>query len=220
MKIIIIEDDVIIREELNLLLKNALYETVIITDFTNVTEQVVKEEPDLVLLDINLPSQSGLTICTEIRKVLDTPIIFVTSNNTSMDELNCMMLGGDDYVTKPYNPPILLARIAVILKRTKKVKDETIIHYKGAILDLESYTISRSKGQVELTKNEFKILSYLFKNSGKVIPRLDLIEYLWDNEVFIDDNTLSVNITRIRNKLEQIGLENFIETKRGVGYKV
>lgn len=226
MKILLIEDDVNIRKELQILLENALYETKIIENFTYIVEQILEENPDLILLDVNLPNNSGLVICTELRKVSDIPIIFVTSNNTSMDELNCMMLGGDDYVTKPYNAPVLLARIAALIKRTKKAniqnrkQEENKIVYKEITLNVETYTVKYREREIELTKNEFKILHYLFRHTKVIVSRLDIVEFLWDNEVFIDDNTLSVNITRIRNKLEQIGVTDLIETKRGLGYKI
>lgn len=221
-KIMIIEDEASIRMELKMILENALYDTILVENFTEVTQQIINSNPDVVLLDVNLPNKSGMEICADLRKVSDIPVIFVTSKNTSMDELNCITLGGDDYISKPYNPPILLARIASLLKRVKKSTDnnENIFTYKGVTLDLLSALVKYKDKEVELSKNELKIVYYLFNNKDKIIPRIDIVEYLWDNEVFIDDNTLSVNITRIRNKLQTIGLERFIETKRGLGYRI
>ncbi len=221
-KIIVVEDDLNIRIELNALLQNALYDVVVIENFENVEKQIIDSNGDIVLLDVNLPGKSGLEICRNIRNNSDIPIIFVTSNNTSMDELNCITMGGDDYVSKPYNVPVLLARIASILKRTKKGKDnnDTRLVYKEIVLDILAGTIKYKNEEVEMSKNELKILFYLFKHNGEIVKRADLIEYLWDNQIFIDDNTLSVNMTRIRGKLEKIGVKNFIETKRGLGYKI
>ena len=220
--ILIIEDELNIRKELKMFLENAEYQVNVIDDFHHVVHQIQTKKPDLVLLDINLPNESGLSICSDLRKTSDIPIIFVTSKNTSIDELNCIMLGGDDYIAKPYNAPILLARIAAVLKRTKHIekKEDEKITYKGLTLDVLAGTIYFENMEIELTKNELKILYYLFAHRNMLVPRVDIIEYLWDNQVFIDDNTLSVNITRIRNKLKQIGIEDFIETKRGLGYKV
>lgn len=218
-KIAIVEDEHMILNELKTILENALYEVIVIDKFDNVAEQILNQNLDIVLLDINLPNKNGLEICMDIRKASNIPIIFVTSKNTSMDELNCITLGGDDYISKPYNPPILLARISSILKRTKKNSDNTITH-KGVVLDVLNATIKYNNKSVELSKTEVKILYYLFLNKNKIVDRISLIEYLWDNQSFIDDNTLSVNITRIRNKLSDIGVNDFIETKRGLGYKI
>ncbi|MCQ4637973.1 response regulator transcription factor [Anaerovorax odorimutans] len=221
-KIMIVEDDETIRTELQLMLKNALYESVAATEFTDLPEQIKKESPDLVLLDINLPDQSGLSVCRKLRQFSDVPVIFVTSKNTSMDELECITSGGDDYVSKPYQAPILLARIAAVLKRTGKKNEQevTAITYKDVTLDLLACTVSYEGKESELSKNEFRILTYLFSHTGQVVSRMDLIEYLWDNQVFIDDNTLSVNMTRLRGKLADIGVADLIETKRGLGYKL
>ena len=220
-KIMIIEDEANIRVELKTILENALYNVVLIDKFENVVNQILGENPDIILLDVNLPNKSGLDICMDLRKTSDIPIIFVTSKNTSMDELNCITLDGDDYISKPYNPPILLARISSILKRTKKItENKNVLTHKGVTLDVLNATVKYNDDYIELSKTEMKILYYLFLNKDKIVDRISLVEYLWDNQSFIDDNTLSVNITRIRNKLSEIGVENFIETKRGLGYKI
>lgn len=220
-KIIIVEDDKEIREELAILLKNGGYDVFCITDFENVEKQVLEKECHLILLDVNLPVRSGYEICSKIRAKSKVPIIFVTSRNNSMDELNGIMLGGDDYIEKPYNVPILLARIKNLLSRTYSEENkESKIEYKGIVLNVLKSTVSYNGKEIELTKTEIKTLYYLFKNTDMIISRADIINYLWDNEVYADDNSLSVIITRIREKLKDIGVENLIETKRGQGYKI
>ena len=191
-------------------------------DFANAASAALAASPDLILLDIKLPGASGFDICTEVRAVSDVPILFLTSQTSAADELNGMLKGGDDYITKPFHPPILLARIAAVLKRTKKAgaRELNKLEYKGVVLDIARGSIGYQGSHCELTKNEFKILHYLFQNTGRIIPRIELIEYLWDNQVFIDDNALSVNMTRLRGKLEHLGVQNFVETKRGMGYRL
>lgn len=222
-RILIIEDDPDIRAELKLLLENALYQVDLIEDFTQITLQTVKCDPDLILLDIQLPGTNGLALCQEIRQKLDTPIIFVTSFNQAMDELNGMMMGGDDYVTKPYHAPILLARIAAVLKRTGRKlpkEDPYVFVWKDCSLNLLEGTLSHNGRSAVLTKNELRICYNLFSRAGQIISREELIDDLWENQIFIDDNTLSVNITRIRGKFKEIGVENMIETRRGQGYRI
>ncbi len=222
MRIVLIEDEPAIRQELTLLLQNALYEVTALRDFANAASAALAASPDLILLDIKLPGASGFDICTEVRTVSDVPILFLTSQTSAADELNGMLKGGDDYITKPFHPPILLARIAAVLKRTKKAgaRELNKLEYKGVVLDIARGSIGYQGSHCELTKNEFKILHYLFQNTGRIIPRIELIEYLWDNQVFIDDNALSVNMTRLRGKLEHLGVQNFVETKRGMGYRL
>ena len=221
MKILILEDEISVREEIKQLLENALYQVEMITDFQNVKENILRISADLILMDVNLPEQSGFEICRQIRTVSDIPIIFVTSRTDSIDELNGMLGGGDDYITKPFNPPLLLAHIAAVLKRTgkKSTKKMKIIH-KNVELDVACGCVKYHGNQMDLTKNELKILTYLFQHKDEIVPRLELVEYLWDSQVFIDDNTLSVNVTRLRHKLEKIGIYNMIETKHGMGYRV
>lgn len=221
-KIMIVEDDAEIRFELKTLLEHSFYEVQAIDEFSEVEQKIMDASPDLVLLDVNLPNESGIRICSKLRTVSDVPIIFVTSQNTSMDELNCIMMGGDDFIAKPYNAPILLARIAAVLKRTSKVNQEknNLLVHKHLTLDIIAGQMEADGKRQDLSKTELKILYYLIEHKGEIVPRLELVEYLWDNQVYIDDNTLSVNMTRIRNKLEEIGIVNYIETKRGLGYKV
>lgn len=221
MHILIAEDEPAIRQELKLLLENALYQVTALENFGDVTAEVLAAAPDLVLLDLNLPGESGFDICTGIRSASEVPIIFVTSRTDSMDELTGLMKGGDDYITKPFQAPVLLAHIAAVLKRTARGGTGlSKLTHKEAELDIARGCISYRGQAVELTKNELKIMHDLFLNKGKIVSRADLIEYLWDNQVFIDDNTLSVNITRIRTKLEQAGIHDFIGTKRGLGYYI
>ena len=220
-KIIIVEDDKEIREELKILLENSGHQVKLVTDFENVPQKIIDEQAHLVLLDINLPNKSGYEICSTIRTKSNIPIIFVTSRNNSMDELKGIMLGGDDYIEKPYNVPILLARIQNLLNRTyQKENKESIIEYKGIVLDILKSTIKYQEKEIELTKTELKTLYFLLQHKDIIVPRADIINYLWDNEVYADDNSLSVIITRIREKIKELGIDNFIETKRGQGYKL
>lgn len=216
-KILIIEDQQKIRTELGELLKRYGYEVAAVEQFENVLEEIKKAEAHLILLDINLPVYDGYYICKEVRQEMDTPIIIVTSRDSDMDELMSMNLGADDFITKPYNTQILLARISALLKRTYTGYQE--------VMQLSNFKINFSKGilihegqEVELTKNEMKILACLTKEKGCIVSREELMSYLWDSEWFVDDNTLTVNINRLRKKFESIGVENVIQTKRGQGY--
>lgn len=218
-KIIIIEDDEIIREELKNFLSKYGYEIVAPTSFDNVVQFILNENANLVLLDINLPIFDGYYICREVRKKSDIPIIIVTSRDSDVDELMSMNLGADDFVTKPYNTQILLARIAALLKRSGlNTATSNILTYKDFQLNLSNATITYNEKEIELTKNEVKILSYLINHKGEIVSRELLMEYLWSTEYFVDDSTLTVNITRLRKKLAEIGIENVIETRRGLGY--
>ena len=219
-KILIIEDDPLIRNELKTLLQSNGYEAAAPEDFSDVIDRIKAEQPHLILLDIKLPGTSGFSLCTEIRTFSEVPIIFVTSCNTDMDELNSIMLGGDAFITKPYNTAILLAKIASLLKKAYPAQQREQIVYGDAVLHLESSSLDYNGRSVELTKNELKILYYLFRNGGKICSRGDMIEYFWDNQLYVDDNALSVNINRIREKLAGIGLTDFIKTKHRQGYTI
>jgi len=218
--IVIVEDDKSISRELNILLKNALYQVTMIENFELAVTKIKKAAPDLVLLDINLPDGSGLDICKDLRQSSNVPIIFITGNDTIMDELTCLQQGGDDFITKPYQPSVLLARIQTVLKRTANPYETYRLNHRDVILDIAAAVIESGNQKENLTKNELKILHCLFINAGNFVSRNDLTDYLWDNQIFIDDNTLSVNMTRIRTKLAQIGIIDFIEMKRGLGYKL
>ena len=219
-KILIVEDEKLIQEELETLLSNAGFTAVCVTDFENTLTQIKAEMPDLILLDINLPGQNGYSLCASIRQFSDVPILFITGRNTTMDELQALTLGGDDFISKPYNIPILLARINALLKRGQAAKQPAYLEYNGFTLNPIAGTLAADGREIELTKTELKIMYYFFEHPGEIVPRLDLVEYLWDNEIHIDDNTLSVNIMRIREKLRTLGRGELIQTKRGMGYKI
>lgn len=217
-RIMIIEDDQGIQAQLKNLLAGNGYEVAAVADFSKTIEELKVFAPHLVLLDIKLPEKSGFELCSQIRVFSDMPIVFVTSSNTDMDELNSIMLGGDAFITKPYNTAILLAKIAALLRRVYAFKQAEVFRWNGAVLYLESSRIEYRGQKAELTKNELKILFYLFKNAGKICSRNDIVDFLWDNRLYIDDNALSVNMTRIREKLAAIGLKDFIKTKHRQGY--
>ena len=217
MKILIVEDDLKIREELKILLEREGYQVEVLSSFLNTVEDIRCRDYDLLLLDINLPDKNGFTICKEIKKDKQTPIIFVTSRNTEEDELYSILSGGDDFVTKPYNKYILLEKIRRALKLNDPTRyKELVVH--DVILDLHLSKIKYHDQEVELTRNEFRILYYLFLNVGQVLSKEKLIEYLWNDAYYLDETILLVNINRLRKKLEDIGLKDFVKTKRGVGY--
>lgn len=218
MNILIIEDDEIIRNELSTYLKKNGYEVDTITDFENVLSKINYNITKLILLDINFPYLDGYHLCREIRKISNIPIIIVTSRNNDIDELMSINLGADDFITKPYNMAILLARIESVLKRTYTNQSSENLSYNGLTLDTAKGLIIYNDKTENLTKNELKILFYFIKNRGKIIRREELMEYLWSTELFVDDNTLSVNVTRVRKKIESVGMKNPIETRRGLGY--
>ncbi len=207
-KILIVEDDEKLRSELEIFLKNNGYEVSSLKSFNNTINEILEINPNVVLLDINLPGADGEYICKEIRKQSNMGIIMVTSRESELDELISINYGADHYITKPYNIQILLAKIASLLRRkdSNAIKDK--IDAKDFILNLSNSTIERSGKTIELTKNEYKILKYLIENRGKIVSREDIMECLWESESFIDDNTLSVNITRLRNKLEELDLKS------------
>lgn len=217
--ILIIEDDEAICRELQMLLQKQGYEAICWNMQEDIRELVKTHDPHIILLDINLPQMDGFTVCSQLRSFSKVPIIFVTSRNTDMDELCSMQMGGDDFITKPYNTSILLARIAALLKRSYEWKDQNLTHH-GVLLDVAMSRVEYQNNTRELTKNEVKILHYMFQHKGEIIPREDLIDYLWDNKLFIDDNALSVNATRIRNKLRELGVEDFIVTRHRQGYQI
>ena len=217
MTIIIVEDTQKLREELSIYLEKNGFKTIQIIDFTNVKEQIINaKEKDLILLDINLPNLDGEYLLNDLRNEIDTPIIIVTSKNTEIDELLCIEYGADDFITKPFSPRILLARITRLLERNTKAQKE--ITYKDMTINITKSQIERNNKKIELSKNELKILIYLLNNQGTIVTRDDIISYLWDNNEYIDDNTLTVNINRVRTKLEKLNQKNVIITKRGQGY--
>ena len=218
-RILIVEDDEKLRNELEIFLNKNGYQASSLKKFDNTINEILEADSDLVLLDINLPFADGEYICKEIRKVSQIPIIMVTSRDNEIDELLSMNYGADHYVTKPFNIQILLAKISSILRRANIVEtNQNKIDCKQFILNLSKSTIEKDGKILELTKNELKILHFLVEKRGQIVSREEIMSYLWDSESFIDDNTLTVNMTRLRNKLEELDLKELIETKRGQGY--
>lgn len=216
MNILIVEDEQKLRDELKKFLENNGYKVDTIIDFNDVYNYIINHNFDLILMDINLPNINGEKLTKDIRKVVNTPIIIVTSRNTDIDELLSLNYGADDFITKPYNPQILLARIERILMR--KENTSTLVKYKNLNVDVYKSIMFNDTKTIDLSGNEIKILTYLLKNQGKIVSRDDIMSYLWDNNDFVDDNTLTVNINRLRNKLDDMGYIDMIVTKRGQGY--
>lgn len=218
-KILLVEDDEVIRQQVKKMLEQWGYEVVLVEDFMEVLSLFVKEEPHLVLMDIGLPLFNGYHWCQEIRKVSKVPIMFLSSRDQAMDIVMAINMGGDDFVTKPFDQNVLLAKIQGLLRRSYEFgKDQNLLEYMGVILNLKAMDLVYQGEVVSLTKNEFQILQVLFERSGNIVSREDLMKELWNSDFFIDDNTLSVNVARLRKKLEAVGLKDFIETKKGVGY--
>ncbi len=218
--ILIVEDDFIIRTELKKLLESNNYKVELFTLFLEDIKKVIDEStPSLVLLDINLPNKDGFAICKEIRKVSKVPIIFVTSSEKEEDELKSILLGGDDFVTKPYNKTILLEKIKRALEKNNPVNYKELC-YNNVVLDLHLSLIRYDDKEIELTRNEFLILYYFFLNPKKIITKEELLEYLWNDKYYLNENVLTVNIKRLRVKLEEIGITNFIKTIHGKGYSI
>lgn len=218
-RILIVEDDKKLRNELEIFLNNNGYQAYSLETFENTISDILNMNPDLILLDINLPGADGQYICKELRKKSNMPIIIITSRDNELDELLSINYGADHYITKPFNIQILLAKITSILRRTNITTDiSDKIDAKDFILNISKSTIEREDKWVELTKNEFRILKFLVQNREKIVSREEIMECLWDNESFVDDNTLTVNINRVRTKLEDLGLKELLETKRGQGY--
>ena len=218
-KILIIEDDKVIREELSILLTNNNYDVSNTTDFLNIEKVIENIKPDLILLDINLPNISGYEVIKIIKKVTSKPVIFVTSRNTIEDELKSLRSGGYDFITKPYNKELLLLKIRRCLDEVNPKNHKDLV-VNGVVLDLHLSKLKYQDKEIELTRNEFLLMYYLFLNYPNVLSNDTLIEYLWNDQFYLDENILIVNINRLRNKLRDIGLDNFIKTVRGVGYKL
>lgn len=218
-KILIVEDDEKLRNELETFLKNNGYHVEVLKTFSNTIQDILNKNPNLLLLDVNLPNTDGEFICKEIRKQSNMPIIIVTSRDNEIDELLSLNYGADHYITKPFNLQILLAKIASLLRRSNiETNAQNKIDGKDFVLNTDKNTIEKDGKEIELTKNEFRILKYLVQNRDRIVSREEIMECLWDSENFIDDNTLTVNVTRLRNKLEELNLKELIQTKRGQGY--
>lgn len=215
-KIFIVEDDQSIRTELIELLNNAGYETGFLTDFTDSKQQILNAKADLILLDINIPELNGELLLSEIRKEIDTPVIMVTSRTSEIDEVISMSYGADDYITKPYNPTILLLRISAILKRSSR--SGITQTYKDIQVNIAKGSLSSDGKEIILTKNEMIIFQLLLDKHNEIVTRDELMTALWDNEEFVNDNALTVNISRLRSKLAELGCEDAIETRKKQGY--
>lgn len=219
-RIYIVEDEPKLRDELCSVLEKNGYECIITEDFEHVTEDILREAPDLVLLDLNLPVYDGFYICRSLRQISDVPVIVVTSSDSDMDELMSLNLGADDFITKPYNIHILLAHISAVLLRIHGRKNNLLLTHKGLTLDLARSRAEYQGHRAELTKNELGILKLLMDHRGTIVARDELIRELWEMEEFVEDSTLTVNINRLRKKLSDIGLPDYLVTKRGQGYLV
>lgn len=217
--IFICEDDLNMAQDLCGILIKYGYSAVYAQDFSNVAQDIIARAPELVLLDINLPQFDGFHICREVRRVSDVPIIMLTSRESEIDELMSMNLGADDYVTKPFNMQILLAHISSVLRRANRVIENTLTH-RGVMLDPTAGMLRYGEQSMELTKNEQRILLRLMQSKGAIVTRAQLMDALWQDDEFIDDNTLTVNINRLRRKLESVGVHDFLITRRGQGYMV
>lgn len=220
MKIMIVEDEPIIRDMIGESIRKWGYETIILDDFSQVLEIFLKENPHLVLMDINLPVYDGFYWCNKIRDISKVPIIFISSRNTPMDMVMSINMGGDDFIQKPFYEEVLITKIKALLRRTYSYTETvaTIIEHDGIMLNLNNGDVFYGDKKAELTKNEFKILNILMQNKGTVVSREKIMRSLWEDESFVDDNTLTVNITRIRKKLAELGKENYIATMKGEGY--
>lgn len=215
-KIKIIEDDLSIANELKEILDRAGYLVEVTEDFSNILDQIRKDQPNLILLDINLPRINGEVLLQQIRKESNIPIIMVTSKNTEVDEVLSMSYGADDYITKPYNPTILLLRIGAVLKRSERVSDKIFYHNLEVIP--QKGILKQEENEIVLTKNEMIIFIYLLQHQEQIVTRDELMTDLWNNDEYINDNALTVNISRLRAKLKEIGYEDAIETRKGQGY--
>jgi len=218
-KIMIIEDDKGIAEAIKTQAQMSNFEAVIVEDFRNVLGEFADISPQLVLLDISLPFFNGYHWCSEIRKISSVPIIFISSASDNMNIIMAMNMGADDFIAKPFDQSVLIAKVQALLRRTYDFADSSpILEHNGAILNTNDNSLTFNGDKIELSKNEYRILLALFEHRGKVVSRESIMEKLWESENFIDENTLSVNIGRLRKKLDEAGLSDFIKTKHGVGY--
>ena len=221
MDIFIIEDDKSLSNEIKLALSKWGYSFGQVNDFENITNEVLDSNPKLILMDINLPSYDGFYWCSQIRNFMKVPIIFISSRDNDMDIIMSINMGGDDYITKPFSPQVLVAKIQAILRRTYSYNNDLksdVIKFKDITLNIVESKLYFKGENVDLTKNELKIMNILMSNQEKIVSREEIIEELWDTDEFISENTLTVNVNRLRKKLNSIGLEDVIETKKGQGY--
>ncbi|MCK9526262.1 MAG: response regulator transcription factor [Limnochordia bacterium] len=220
-RILIVEDDAVIAKTIEKHINSWGYEVQCATDFKDVLSHFVSFDPQLVLLDISLPFYNGYHWCSEIRKLSKVPIIFISSASDNMNIVMAMNMGGDDFLTKPFDLTVLTAKVQAMLRRTYDFAGQTsLLEHRGAILNTSDATLTYNGEQAELTRNEHKILKMLMENNGKVVARESLMTMLWETDSYVDDNTLTVNVTRLRRKLAALGLDEFITTKKGMGYEV
>ena len=220
-KILIVEDDTTIANGLKNHLEKWDYEVECITDFKNIMDSFTKNEPQLVLLDIVLPFFNGFHWCQEIRKISKVPIIFLSSANDNMNIVMAMNMGGDEFIEKPFELDVVTAKVQAVLRRAYALQGSpSVIEFKGMMLNLSNATLSLGEKRIELTKNEFRILQMLFENAGRIVSRDAIMTKLWESDAFIDDNTLTVNVARLRKKLEVFGIHDLVKTKKGIGYLV
>ena len=220
-KILIVEDDAVIAQEIARHLENWGMQTVIVQDLSQVMKEFARELPHLVLMDISLPFYNGYYWCSEIRRVSSVPVIFLSSASENMNIVMAMNMGGDDFIAKPFDFSVLLAKVQAMLRRTYAFAGQTnLLEYHGVILNLSNTSLEINGESVELTKNEFRILQLLFERRGDIVTREEIMKHLWDGDCFVDDNTLAVNMVRLRKKLQEKGLEQFITTKKGLGYRL
>jgi two-component system response regulator protein BraR/BceR len=220
-RILIVEDDLTIAKIIKDTLCKWDFEAEIVSDFRNVVEEVIKFDPHMVLLDVFLPFFNGYHWCGEIRKFSKVPVIFISSAGDGMNIVMAVNMGGDDFIVKPFDLNVLIAKVRALIRRTYAFHEkQNVLEYRGAVLNLNDATLAFDNNRIELTKNEFKILRLLMENIGEVVPRDEIMLTLWESDEFIDDNTLTVNVTRLRKKLAEAGLEDFIVTKKGMGYMV
>ena len=221
--IFIVEDDKALSREISLTLSKWGYSVEEVNNLENITDEILKINPKLILMDINLPNYDGFYWCGQIRKFLKVPIVFISSRDNDMDIIMSINMGADDYIIKPFSPQVLVAKVQAILRRTYSYNSDLksdIIKFKEVTLNILENKIYFKDESIDLTKNEFKIMHILMEKQGSIVNRDTIIEELWDSEEFISENTLTVNINRLRKKLESIGLEDFISTKKGQGYTI
>lgn len=220
-KILIVEDDDIIAKTIQKQLDSWNFQSKCIEDFTNILGEFIAFDPQLVLLDISLPFLNGFHWCTEIRRVSKVPILFLSSMSDNMNIIMAMNMGADDFIPKPFDMTVLIAKVQAMLRRTYEFTNQTsLLEHKGVILNTNDTTVTYQNQKLELSKNDYKILQFLMEQKGNVVSREDIMTRLWESDSYVDDNTLTVNVTRLRKKLESIGIRDFIITKKGIGYLV
>lgn len=219
--ILLIEDDISLAKEISMSLEKWGFEVSLIESFADIIDEFLKSKAHLVIMDVNLPYYDGFYWCEKIRQVSKVPIIFLSSRDSNMDLIMGINNGGDDYITKPFSIEVLITKINGLLRRTYDyVATDSVIYHNELAFDVEKGTIARNNKQLELTKNEIKILNLLIDHRGKIVSRNDIMMSLWNDDEFVNDNTLTVNITRLRNKIKELGIDDYIKTKKGIGYMV